>query len=299
MPSLDFLIWLEQFRSGLTNAIFIAASGLGSEEAYMALLTTIYLCVGHRFGFHLFIMFLTSAYSNAQLKVVFSTPRPYALYPDQLSPLYTGSGEGWAFPSGHAQNAAVVWGIVSIRLRSRRVRAAILALVALIAFSRLYVQVHWPLDVGGGLLIGFVLVIVYLAVIGAWTASNRQVTRTQWAVLVVAVAALMHLLGYGEETCLRSAGAFLGSALGFLLLEGRDFKAAAPALTQALKVIVALAVLFGVQTGGKLLLGEAAWAISLRYVLIGFTAAYLLPVLFTQFHAWRSRIGAPRQAVSE
>jgi len=289
MSSIDFLIWLEQSRSVLANALFIGASALGSEEAYMALLTTIYLCVGHRFGFHLFVMFLTSAYANSQLKMGFGTERPYLHFPKQLHPLYVSSGEGASFPSGHAQNATVVWGIIAIRQRSWRVRAAILALIGLVAFSRLWCGVHWPVDVAGGLVIGLLLLFFYLLVIGGWASGEKQVGRGQWAVAVIIIAALMYLFGYHDDSCVRSTGALLGSGLGYLLLEGRGFRAAAPPLTQVLKVILSLAVLFGLQIGGKALLGEAAWATAFRYALVGFTAAYLLPVFFTEWHRWRSR----------
>jgi len=296
MPSLDFLIWLQQFRSGFTDALFVGASALGAEEAYMALLTAIYLCVGHRFGFHLFVMFLASAYSNSQLKALADTHRPFLLHP-QLNPLYPGSAEGQSFPSGHAQNAAVVWGIIAIRQRSARVRVAIIALVLLIALSRLYLQVHWPVDVIGGLASGLLLVLIYLIAVGVWASRQCDPGRVAWALVIVIGSALMFLFGYHEATCVRSTGALLGSGLGYLLLERRGgFRAAAPPLNQVVKVIVALAVLAGVQHGGRALLGEAAWATVLRYTLIGFTAAYVLPVFFTVWHERRERRLASRGA---
>ena len=214
MPSLDFLIWLQQFRSGFTDALFVGASALGAEEAYMALLTAIYLCVGHRFGFHLFVMFLASAYSNSQLKALADTHRPFLLHP-QLNPLYPGSAEGQSFPSGHAQNAAVVWGIIAIRQRSARVRVAIIALVLLIALSRLYLQVHWPVDVIGGLASGLLLVLIYLIAVGVWASRQCDPGRVAWALVIVIGSALMFLFGYHEATCVRSTGALLGSGLGY------------------------------------------------------------------------------------
>ena len=87
-----------------------------------------------------------------------------------------------------------------------------------------------------------------------------------------------------------STGALFGSGLGFLLLEARGFKATAPLLTQVLKVAIALGVLFRLEAGAKELLGEAAWATALSYGLVGFVAAYVLPVFFSQCHVWRLRI---------
>jgi membrane-associated phospholipid phosphatase len=291
MSSLEFLVWLEQFRSAFTNALFIGASALGSEEAYLAILTIIYLCVDHRFGFRLLLMFLVSAYCNAQLKAAFDTPRPFVAYPDEVHPLYVASGQGGSFPSGHSQSAAVVWGLIASRQRSWALRGAILALIALIAFSRLYCQVHWPADVVGGLSIGLLLLIVYWGVCRAWAAGSMRLGRGHWAAAVVAAAALMYLLGYEEESCVSASGALLGAGLGYVLLEGRGYEARASFAAQVLKVLVALAALFAIQLGGGRLPIEAPWARALRYGLIGFTAAYLLPLLF--MHVQR-RCGCPR-----
>lgn len=280
MSSLEFLVWLEHFRSGFTNALFIGASALGSEEAYLALLTIIYLCVDHRFGFRLLLMFLVSAYANAQLKAAFDTQRPYVAYPDEVHPLYLASGQGGSFPSGHSQSAAVVWGLIASRQRSWAVRGAILALVALIAFSRLYCQVHWPVDVVGGLGIGALLLVAYWGVGRAWASGGLRLGRGHWAAVVTAAALLMYLLGYEQESCVSASGALLGAGLGYVLLEGRDYHARAPFLTQVLKTVAALVVLFALQVGGGLLPTGAPWARALRYALIGITAAYLLPLLF-------------------
>ena len=119
MSGLEFLQSLEQLRSPLLTAFFTGLTELGSEEVYIVLLVTVYLCVGHRFGFHLFAMFLVSAFLNSALKHSFDTVRPYLMYPEQLHPLHTKSAAGPAFPSGHAQDSTVVWGLIAVRQGTR------------------------------------------------------------------------------------------------------------------------------------------------------------------------------------
>ncbi|MGH7593663.1 MAG: phosphatase PAP2 family protein [Gemmatimonadales bacterium] len=78
------------------------------------------------------------------------------------------SGAGWfSFPSGHATMAWIVWGFGLVLLAeltaSRRVRvtlrAAAVVLPVAISISRVYLGVHYPTDVLGGLFlaIGWVL----------------------------------------------------------------------------------------------------------------------------------------------
>ena len=79
-----------------------------------------------------------------------------------LSELFSGSGSGNSFPSGHILRTVIVYGLIafvvlrlstSMRIRTAAVVGAI-AIIVLVAFDRLYLDVHWESDVVGGLLLG-------------------------------------------------------------------------------------------------------------------------------------------------
>ena len=57
-----------------------------------------------------------------------------------------------SFPSGHAATAVV--GALGLSLAWPRRRAAFWAIAALIIASRLYLGVHYPIDVAAGVLVG-------------------------------------------------------------------------------------------------------------------------------------------------
>jgi membrane-associated phospholipid phosphatase len=69
---------------------------------------------------------------------------------------------GNSFPSGHMVRAVVAFGLVAFVIRSltrsRLLRALVapvaIAVVVVLAFDRLYLDVHWESDVIGGLLLG-------------------------------------------------------------------------------------------------------------------------------------------------
>lgn len=79
-----------------------------------------------------------------------------------------GSETGFSFPSGHAATAVVLFGLISYLIwkhfKSRTVRAITICIsvfmVFLIGFSRVYLNVHWLLDVLAGYCLGGFLLLL-------------------------------------------------------------------------------------------------------------------------------------------
>jgi undecaprenyl-diphosphatase len=67
-----------------------------------------------------------------------------------------------SFPSGHAATAFAAATVLSALLP--RGAPGFLVLAAAIGYSRIYVGVHWPLDVVGGAVVGVVTALLLLAV---------------------------------------------------------------------------------------------------------------------------------------
>lgn len=120
------------------------ASLLGDEAFYVVLFPASFWFWNRSHAVRLTIVLCLSIYLNFVLKDVFHLPRPEgaALIEEH----------GFAFPSGHAQHAAVLWGYV-VWATGRHAGIATLA-VLLVGLSRVYLGVHWPSDVIGGWAIG-------------------------------------------------------------------------------------------------------------------------------------------------
>lgn len=91
------------------------------------------------------------------LKWAFARPRPSVI--ERLD----GAG-WWSFPSGHAMASVIILGLAVVLVTERRIWwGAVGLLVALIAFSRVYLGVHYPTDVVAGLFGGVAWVALAVA----------------------------------------------------------------------------------------------------------------------------------------
>lgn len=103
---------------------------------------------------------------NTGIKDLVHRVRPDFLPPLEIEP-------GYSFPSGHAALSVVAYGIFAVLIahsslpRSVKVVAigALALLIGLIGLSRIYLGVHYPSDVLGGLLTGATIVLLFEALV--------------------------------------------------------------------------------------------------------------------------------------
>ena len=98
---------------------------------------------------------------NLTLKPLCQRPRPYDYQFDvfnKLIPLLIEQQHDFSFPSGHTIASFEAAGVIALNNKKWGIPALILA--SLIAFSRLYLYVHYPTDVLVSVLLGLALAFV-------------------------------------------------------------------------------------------------------------------------------------------
>lgn len=108
-----------------------------------------------KYGYMLiFALILCGIIGNLTLKPLIARSRPFDVEP-LLQPLLISPPKDFSFPSGHTM-ASFASSIV-IYYMNKKLGILAFALSILIAFSRLYLYVHYPSDVLGGMIIGILM----------------------------------------------------------------------------------------------------------------------------------------------
>lgn len=158
---------LIDWRSGPLDGVVKTVSALGGLTVAVAMLVVLLLLVWHECRALAWTLLAASAARPVLewvLKELVDRARPDI---DRLVP-----GNGPSFPSGHVMAAIAIWGllppvvaIVSGRHRAWWWSVAVSAtVIAAVAFSRVYLGVHWLTDVLGALMLGalYLLVVEWL-----------------------------------------------------------------------------------------------------------------------------------------
>ena len=276
---IDVVLWFQQFSPDL-DGIFKFFTFLGDEEFFLILLPLVYWSIDRSLGVRLMIITLFSSLINATAKEIGAQPRPFS-YDSRVEPIVDAGGYG--LPSGHTQASVVIWGFIASETRRRWMWFLAFLMMAGVGLSRIYLGVHFPTDVLGGVLLGLLILLlwrIYGRPIEHWFCT--QTLRTQLG--LAAAVPLLVMAAFPSEDVVTASATFLGLSLG-IVLERRflHFSAAGSIIARVARFLLGGLILGGLWLGLRTLFGDAEPALLLRllrYALVGLWGAYGAPWLF-------------------
>jgi len=295
---MEFLRMLEQIRTPVLDQIFSLLTHLGSELVFMVLAVAMYWCIDKARGLYVLSVGCLGTTLNQFLKLAFRVPRPWVKDPSfTIVESARADATGYSFPSGHTQNAAGTFGCLGTTSKSRVMRMVYMLLILVVAFSRMYLGVHTPSDVGLSLLLAAVLVGVLYPV---FRNMNAHPERGIWVLLALTAINGLYLLyanlwqfpadvdpenlAHGVENAAKLTGALLGMLIGYAIdLKWIRFRTQAPLAGQILKCVVGLALVLAIKEGLKPVLGDGSFASAVRYGCITVFASAVWPLTFGFF----------------
>ena len=184
---LKFLYFLQQFRNPLIDSIFQVLNFFDTDYFICSLIAFIWIGFSWRWGVRFGYLMIASGLLNAAMKLAFALPRP-VFFDSSLGivKLYD-----YGFPSGGGQNAVLFACLMIYFWKTRWSWPLGIAYFMIISFSRIFLGVHFPMDVLGGWILGAFL---FFAFIKSYRPIELFASR-HCAALTVGVVAVALILG--------------------------------------------------------------------------------------------------------
>lgn len=165
IPNTDVSIFnlMRELRNAPADELMIPLTMLGDGSVLAAMMAVIVSWLAWRKAWRAaFASLLVFVFGK-----LFALLLKYAIYRPRPIELYSGA-DSFSFPSGHATMAAITFGVLAVlasHAMNRWNRSLVYAIcgsfVIAIAYSRVYLGVHWLSDVLGGIIFGAVMVAAF------------------------------------------------------------------------------------------------------------------------------------------
>lgn len=303
---MQLLYALESIRTPLLDTLMAWITECGGELVFMAVAITMFWCVSKACGYYMLTVGFTGTILNQFLKLAFRIPRPWVKDPDfTIVESARAGATGYSFPSGHTQNVFASFGCGMRWTKQTWLRIVCAVLVVLTAFSRMYLGVHTPLDVGVSFGIGLVLVFALYPLFSRIEERPNTMYRVFGVMIVLNLAYLLYAelwpfpadvdavnLAEGRKNAYTLLGAVLGmTGAYFIDRKYVHFDVRAVWWAQVLKVVLGLALTVALRTVLKApllaLFGGHNAAHLLRYFIMVLFAGGVWPMTFR----WFGRLG--------
>lgn len=290
--------WMQSIGSdnavwqSICDGWFAAFTFLCEEVFLLAAVFIVFWCINKKMGQSLMLALFLSLGVNGALKELIARPRPFLndnfqdlryvkmdnFFVDTLS-----LSSSYSFPSGHAQMAGSFYGTGMLGVKKKWSYVFFTFIILLVMYSRPYLGVHYPTDVFVGAIVGIAIAFLTSYVM------NRFYHKKYWLFGgVFFIVALSLLAGYSADTV-----KMLGTAVGVIagiVLDDKYIRFSTEGVwwKKAIRIVVGLALVIGLKEGLKALFAlwnNPVWldiSGALRYMLVGFFAVGLWPLIFTK-----------------
>ena len=167
LPILDWIA--AHLHCTLLDRLMPLITALGNGGIFWILLSVVFMLIPRyrKAGFSMAVALLMGLLiCNLTLKPLVARIRPYDYQLQNFGksiPLLIATPHDYSFPSGHT--IASFEAAVALLIRNRKLGIVAMVLAVLIAFSRLYLYVHYPTDVLASVSLGTLLAFIGTAIV--------------------------------------------------------------------------------------------------------------------------------------
>ncbi|MGV8983052.1 phosphatase PAP2 family protein [Clostridium sp.] len=274
---IQIIKFIQSITSPFLDVFFQIVTMTGEEYFYIIAAAIIFWCVNKKFGYKLGFALLTGTIVNTVLKNLVNASRPIGV--SGIRSLRVQTATGQSFPSGHTQGASTFWVSWMIQLKRKWIYVVGTAAIALVAYSRMYLGVHYPIDVIGGIVIGTIWVFI-----SNYIFDYAESTKKAWILMIIIVPMLIGMIFLREKTYYTISGTVLGFFIGYVL-ESKyvQYDVRNTKIKQLIKLLAGLIVLITLKTTLKQVLPLSIFSDFFRYFVVGLWITIGAPCIFKRF----------------
>ena len=299
---MPFLHFLQSIRNPFFDWFFALITHLGEETFFLVIAILFFWCINKREGYFILITGLVGTVVNQIAKLFFRVPRPWVLDPDfEIVESAREEATGYSFPSGHTQNIAGTYGSIAAYEPKKWKTILCTVLIVLVAFSRMYLGVHTPLDVIVSLLFALGLILLLRPVFKTEESMHKLMPIVVVASLILSVGFLAYVLSlsgvsfldpHNYQSGLKNACTLIGCTAALIPVYILDrkyikFETYARWYAQIIKLVGGLLGVLAIKSGLSApltaLFGNEFVARAVRYFLIVVFAGSVWPLTFKWF----------------
>lgn len=299
---MPFLHFLQSIRNPIFDAFFSLITHLGEETFFLVLAIMFFWCINKREGYFILITGLVGTVVNQLAKLFFRIPRPWVLDSEfEIVESAREEATGYSFPSGHTQNIAGTYGCITAYQPKKWKTALCVTLIILVAFSRMYLGVHTPLDVVVSLIVALGLVLLLRPVFTSEESFNKLMPIVVVGSVLLSLGFFAYVLSVsGDSTldphnynsALKNACTLLGCTMALIpvyIIDRKwiNFQTDGRWYAQVIKLALGLGGVLLIKSGLSspltALFGNEFIARAVRYFLIVVFAGTVWPLTFKWF----------------
>jgi len=260
---------VQSLDSPLLDKVFAGVTSMGDIMFYIGIISLIYWCFSKKTGIKLFCLILFLGYLGVFLKNIFKTPRPNKA-------LWRTEAEGYGFPSGHVTVTAGFWGYFMMAMRKKWITIIASIIIFFVAFSRIYLGVHFLLDIIGGALIGIAAALWFYYL----ETKVRISLKFYQKILLCIFVPLIMLAVLMNDTTIQLCSMLFGLSFGYVLeLKTVNASNNIKNKTRVSRAVIGLILFSAVFLGLSVL---PSYLDFIRFILVGLTVTFFAPVVFSK-----------------
>lgn len=286
----EILLFFLSISNPVLDLVANVSSFLGEQAVLIVLIGWILYSVDKKKGFAISAPILISGLFMSMMKAIVRAPRPFQVL-EEIEGKRLSTATGYSFPSGHTTISSSMYSALAVAFKKKKLSIICAILIVMVALSRMYLGVHWPIDIFAGLVIGITFSILLYPIF--YKIAENDNKKYKLSIILGSVSFIASIImalllrnnliddtAFADllKTTSLASGAYVGFALEVKKL---NYKVDGTFKIKIIRLLVLSIISLAMISLLKILFGSNYYIGSfVRYSLVGIFLTYLFPLIF-------------------